>query len=104
MANPSFLTRSPKCPFLCADELQQQTNDFLWLLLLHPVSRTVNHIGAAPLGAGAGFHSLKRTGGLIDAPIALARNETGRYIDCTARKRFKLGSVFAAAKSGSIPL
>jgi hypothetical protein len=61
-------------------------------------------IGAAPLGAGAGFHSLKRAGRLIDAPIALARNETGRHIDRAARKRFKLGSVFAATKSASIPL
>ena len=79
------MTRSGSVPSsLSADESQQQPNDFFWLLLLYPVSRTINQIGAAPLGAGAGFHSLKRAGRLIDAPIALARNETGRHIDRAA--------------------
>src|SRR6516165_3101981 len=58
--------------------------------------------GITPLGAGGGLHSLKCTGVLVDTPVALPGNKTGRHIDCAARKHFKFGGVFAA--SASVPL
>jgi hypothetical protein len=91
MGAATLLTQSSRSAlFLSANELQQQPNDFLWLFLLYPMPRTINQIGAAPLGAGAGFHSLKCTRGLVDAPITFARNETSRHIDGAAGKRFEV--------------
>ena len=68
-------------PVLRVDELQQQTTDFLGLLLLNPISGTIDEMRAAPLSTSRGLHHLKSTGKLIHTPIALARNETRRHID-----------------------
>jgi hypothetical protein len=89
-------------PSLRVDELQQQTTDFLGLLLLNPMSGTIDEMRAAPLSTSRCLHHLKSTGKLIHTPIALARNETRRHIDGAVRKRFKLGDVFA--DKASIPL
>jgi hypothetical protein len=77
-------------PSSSANELQQQSTNFLRLLLLYPMSRATNQISTAPLGTGNGLHSLERARVLVDAPVALASNETGRRIDGAARKHFKL--------------
>jgi hypothetical protein len=66
---------------LRVDKLQQQTTDFLGLLLLNPISGTIDEMRAAPLSTSRGLHHLKSTGKLVHAPIALARNETRRHID-----------------------
>src|SRR5262245_60636304 len=51
--------------FLSSQELQKQAADLLRLLLLNPMSRTINQMRAAPLSAdGGSFHFLKYTGGL----------------------------------------
>jgi hypothetical protein len=72
------------------NELQQQSTDFLRLLLLYPMSRAINQISTALSGTGDGLHSLERARILVDAPVAFAGNETGRRIDGAARKHFKL--------------
>jgi hypothetical protein len=41
---------------LCVDELHQQTIDFLGLLLLNPMSRTIDEMRAAPLSTSRGLH------------------------------------------------
>ena len=85
-----------------ANELPQQSTDFLRLLLLYPMSRTINQTSTAPLGTCGALHSLERTWVLVDTPIALTGNKTGRHIDGAARKHFKLRRIFAAASS--VPL
>src|SRR6516225_8211977 len=95
------LSRSSS-PSRRVDEVQQQATDFFRLLLLNPMSRTINEMCAAPLSTSRSLHPLKCTGKLIHTPIALACNETRRHIDGAARKRFKLGDVFAG--KASIPL
>jgi hypothetical protein len=82
--------------------LQKQAADFLRLFLLHPMSRTIDQIGAPPLSTCRGLHSLKGTWILVDTPIALPSNEASGCIDGTTRKHLKLGSVFAA--NAPIPL
>jgi len=88
--------------FSSANELQQQSADFLRLLLLYPMSSTINQISTAPFGTGDCLHPLKCARVLVDAPIAFAGNETGRHIDGSVRKHFKLRVVFAAR--ASVPL
>src|SRR5277367_3272604 len=80
---------------LTVDELQQQATDFFGLFLLDPMSGVIDKMRASPLTTSRRLHALKRARKLIDAPIALARDETGRHIDGAARKRFKLADVFA---------
>src|SRR5258706_10527868 len=67
-----------------AQEVEQQSHHFLRLLLLDPVAGAVKQVGAAPLRAGAGRHALERAGSLVDAPIALARDEGRGYVDRAA--------------------
>src|ERR1700722_18517655 len=68
--------------------LQQQTTDRLGLFLLNPMSRAIDEMRATPLRTSRGLHPLKGARSLIDAPIALARDETRRHIDGAPRKRF----------------
>jgi hypothetical protein len=98
----SFTGFDPQRKFLSSQKLQEEAADFCWLLLLYPVSRTINQISATPSSTCSGLHSLKGTRTLVDTPIAPASNEASGHIDRTARKRLQLGSVFAA--SAAIPL
>src|SRR5271165_3007019 len=69
--------RSP----LSAQEVEQQSQGFARLLLLHPMSGARDEMRAAPLGAGAVCHLLQCAGALIDTPVALAGDETGWHVD-----------------------
>src|ERR1700721_4144149 len=53
------------------------------------MARALEQIAADHLGANALLHALKRTGLLIDAPVALARDEDRRHVDRAARKQLK---------------
>src|SRR3984957_21286388 len=66
------------------------------------MSGAIDEMRAPSLRTSRGLHSLKSTGKLIHAPIALAGDETRRHIDGAAGKRFKLADVFAG--KASIPL
>src|ERR1700689_4388109 len=66
------------------------------------MSGAIDEMRAPPLRTSRGLHPLKGAWKLIDAPIALARDETGGHIDGAARKRLKLSDVFAG--KASIPL
>src|ERR1700719_4588704 len=76
------------------------------------MSGVLDQVRAMPSGTDSGLHSLKRTGRVVDSPVALTGDKTGRNIDRAAGKGFKLGSVLAsrapiplqtALKTGPIP-
>ena len=46
------------------------------------------------LGAGAVLHAVCRTGGLVSAPIAFARDIHGGHIDGAPRERVHFGDTF----------
>src|SRR5580700_10188961 len=94
--------RASRAVALSIDELQQQTTDFFGLFLLNPMSSAIDEMRAPPLRTGQGLHPLKRARNLIDAPVALAGDETRRHIDGPAGKRLKLTDIFAG--EASIPL
>jgi hypothetical protein len=54
-------------------KLNEQSTDFLWLLLFNPVSGSVNKMDAAHLRTGGALHPLKRAGHLENAPVAFYR-------------------------------
>src|SRR6202047_5553633 len=76
------------------------------------MSGVLDQVCAMPSGTGSSVHSLKRTGRVVDSPVALAGDETGRNINRAAGKGFKLGGVLAsrapiplqtALKTGPLP-
>jgi len=60
----------------CAfQKLNKQLADLLRLLLLKPVSRSINKMSTAHLRAGGALHPLERTGVLENTPITLSADE-----------------------------
>ncbi len=60
----------------CAfQKLNKQLTDLLRLLLLKPVSRAINKMSTAHLGAGGALHALERAGNLENTPVALSAYE-----------------------------
>jgi hypothetical protein len=55
--------------------LHEQPTDLIWLLLLNPMSGSVNKMDAAHLRTRAALHPLECAGILENAPVALTANE-----------------------------
>src|SRR5688572_32136347 len=59
------------------------------LFLLHPVAGAVDEVDALELRTGA-FHRVEAAGALIDAPVALPRQEQRANIDRPSREQREL--------------
>jgi hypothetical protein len=55
--------------------LNEEPADLIWLLLLKPMSGSVNKMDAAHLRTGGALHPLECAGILENAPVALTANE-----------------------------
>src|SRR4051812_48245659 len=78
-------------------EGQQQAEDCLGLLLLHPMPGALQQVNPAHPGAGAFLHALDRAWPLVDTPVALARDEDRRHSDRAAGKQLQFALEGAAA-------
>src|SRR5262249_11094044 len=103
----SFSSIPPRAPerttrATSAQEIKEQARDLFRLLLLHPVPCPVDQVRAAP-GFAHLRHPLERAGKLLEAPVARARNEAGRYVDGTAGENLKLRKLPLAVRA-AVPL
>src|SRR6266446_172279 len=89
----SFVFASIFLTISSVKKLEEQPADGLVLLLLHPVSSSIQKMNATHLGAGLRPHDLDGASALIWAPITLPRDERRWNIDGTAGKQLKLGGV-----------
>ncbi len=58
-------------PSLSGKAFQKQSSHLLRLLLPHPMSGVLDQVRPTPSSTGSGLHSLKRTGRVVDSPVAL---------------------------------
>jgi hypothetical protein len=79
--------------FSSANELQQQSADFLRLLLLYPMSSTINQISTAPLGTGDGLHPLKCARVLVDEPTVDRSAQFPRSTLISSPSKWRVGQV-----------
>ena len=54
------------------------------LLLLHPMTGTVDQMAAEHAGAGGLLHALEIAGALVGAPVVLASDKELRHVDRAA--------------------
>src|SRR5437868_5842035 len=63
---------------------------------------SLDQVRAAPFSAHL-RHPLERAGKLVDAPVALARDEAGRHVDGAARENLELRKLPFAVRA-AVPL
>ena len=76
-------------------KLGEQPAHVFRLLLLHPVTGTVQQMTASHVRAGAGLHALEVARALIHSPVALASKEQRRYIDGAAGEGLECNAILA---------
>jgi hypothetical protein len=74
-ASPTPLPAVASWWSLRRQEREQQAIDFVRLLLLHPVPSVGDQVDTAHPRAGLALHAREIPGALVDAPVALARDE-----------------------------
>jgi hypothetical protein len=57
------------------EKLDEEPAHLIWLLLLNPMSGSINKMGAAHLRTGGALHPLECAGILEDAPVALTADK-----------------------------
>src|SRR5690606_22922303 len=69
------------CCSLPGQELEQQPIDLVRPLLLDPVPGPCHQVDAAHPRARLALHAVEIARSLVNAPVALARDEAGRHVD-----------------------
>src|SRR5262249_43097538 len=75
-----------------SQELDEQAAHLAGLLLLHPVSGSLDQVKAYHPRARGLLHALGGTRRRVGAPVALAADEAGRHIDSAAGERVHLSN------------